>query len=105
MALAGSQLFIDQIKAREKVPKVNEYPNHQHLKEVEIIGYGGGLYDTKLVIYLLESAVALDKIVINPRSPAVLAWPFMFKDGKKERRARKVALQLKKERPIRAEFV
>ena len=45
-----------------------KYPN-EHLKEVEITGFVGRAIDIELTVYLLESAIKLEKLVINPRSP------------------------------------
>ena len=43
--------------------------------EVEIVGFAGCAIDIQLVVYLLESAVNLEKIVINPRSPYIKGIP------------------------------
>ena len=53
---------------------MKKYPN-EHLKEVEIVGFAGCAIDIQLVVYLLESAVNLEKIVINPCSPYIKGIP------------------------------
>lgn len=44
-----------------------KYPN-EHLKEVEITGFVVRAIDIELTVYLLESAIKLEMLVINPRS-------------------------------------
>lgn len=39
---------------------------YQHLELLEIVGYYGRISDLELVVYVIENAVALKKIVINP---------------------------------------
>lgn len=79
-------------------------PN-KHLKEVEIIGFVGRPIDIDLTIYLLESAIKLEKIVIVPRCPALLGTPWEFNQIEKNERAIKAAKQLKKILPRGAELL
>ncbi|XP_048134926.1 uncharacterized protein LOC115729634 [Rhodamnia argentea] len=41
-------------------------PPHRHLKEVEFYNYYGQPCDHELVNYLVENAIALEKLVVNP---------------------------------------
>lgn len=84
--------------------KVMKRPN-KHLKEVEIIGFVGRPIDIDLTIYLLESAIKLEKIVIVPRCPALLGTPWEFSQIEKNERAIKAAKQLKKILPRGAELL
>lgn len=39
---------------------------HHNLKEVEVFGYGGRPNEDQLIIYFIENAVSLEKIIVNP---------------------------------------
>ena len=67
-------MILDEHDVERKARKVRKYPN-EHLMEVEIVGFAGCAIDIQLVVYLLESAVNLEKIVINPRSPYIKGIP------------------------------
>ncbi|KAK4594403.1 hypothetical protein RGQ29_018182 [Quercus rubra] len=84
--------------------KVMKYPN-EHLKEVEIMGFVGRAIDMELTVYLLESAIKLEKIVINPRSPALVGTPWEFEMTEKNEGAIECANQLKKNLPQGAELL
>ncbi|KAL4598564.1 hypothetical protein ACB092_11G068200 [Castanea dentata] len=84
--------------------KVKKYPN-EHLKEVEIMGFVGRAIDMELTVYLLESAIKLEKIVINPRSPALVGTPWEFETTEKNEGAIECANQLKKNLPQGAELL
>ncbi|KAL4634298.1 hypothetical protein ACB092_04G189400 [Castanea dentata] len=84
--------------------KVMKGPN-KHLKEVEIIGFVGRAIDIDLTIYLLESAIKLEKIVIAPRCPALLGTPWEFNQIEKNERAIKAAKQHKKILPRGAKLL
>ena len=49
-------------------------PN-EHLRVVEILGFMGCAIDIELAVFLLENAIKLKKIVIDPRSQALLGNP------------------------------
>ncbi|KAL4634300.1 hypothetical protein ACB092_04G189600, partial [Castanea dentata] len=91
------------LKKRE-LRKVKKHPN-KHLKEVEIVGFEGRPIDIELTIYLLESAFKLEKIVIIPRSPAVVGTPWEFDEIEKNEHAIKAAKQLKKKLPLGVELL
>ena len=46
---------------------------HRSLKVVEIAGFLGQTIDTEFCMYLIENAIMLEKIIINPRCPQ-LEW-------------------------------
>ncbi|KAF3972394.1 hypothetical protein CMV_004099 [Castanea mollissima] len=97
--LSWSEPMIDR-----ELRKVMKGPN-KHLKEVEIIGFVGRPIDIDLTIYLLESAIKLEKIVIAPRCPALLGTPWEFNQIEKNERAIKAAKQLKKILPRGAKLL
>ncbi|KAF3962987.1 hypothetical protein CMV_012567 [Castanea mollissima] len=70
-------LLWDKSRRERELRKVMKYPN-EHLKEVEITGFVGRAIDIELTVYLLESAIKLEKLVINPRSPALVGTPWEF---------------------------
>ena len=80
------------------------YPN-EHLKEVEIVGFVGRAIDIELVVYLLESAIKLEKIVINPCCPIVVGTPWETEEIENYKDVKECAKQLKKYLPLGAEFV
>ncbi|MBA0736828.1 hypothetical protein Gogos_010318 [Gossypium gossypioides] len=49
---------------RRRVMKVKRH--HYNLKEVEIRGFVGGMVDTEFCIYLVENAIMLEKMSIDP---------------------------------------
>ncbi|KAK3446399.1 hypothetical protein EUGRSUZ_A02104 [Eucalyptus grandis] len=76
-------------------------PSHMYLKEVEFYNYYGRPCDHELVNYLVENAIALEKLVVNPCEEAY------FSDGMKRlMEPRERALQqLKGKLPSRIELV
>ncbi|KAF3452282.1 hypothetical protein FNV43_RR02715 [Rhamnella rubrinervis] len=40
--------------------------SHHSLKELEVFGYGGRPNEDELIIYFIENAVSLQKIIVNP---------------------------------------
>ncbi|XP_050256621.1 putative FBD-associated F-box protein At5g38570 [Quercus robur] len=99
LVLSWGEPMIDR-----ELRKVMKRPN-KHLKEVEIIGFVGRPIDIDLTIYLLESAIKLEKIVITPRCPALLGTPWEFNQIEKNEHAIKAAKQLKKYLPRGAELL
>jgi hypothetical protein len=95
---------LDPLKERE-VRKVINYDPNEHLKEVEIVGFVGRATDIELVVYLLESAIKLEKIVINPCSPYVVGTPWETEEIENNKDVKECAKQLKKYLPLGAEFV
>ncbi|KAF3455186.1 hypothetical protein FNV43_RR05634 [Rhamnella rubrinervis] len=39
---------------------------HDNLKELEVFGYGGRPNEDELIVYFVENAVSLEKIIVNP---------------------------------------
>ncbi|KAM4107352.1 hypothetical protein ACB094_04G137400 [Castanea mollissima] len=96
-------LLWDKSRRERELRKVMKYPN-EHLKEVEITGFVGRAIDIELTVYLLESAIKLEKLVINPRSPALVGTPWEFVRVEENEGAIECAKQLKKNLPIGAEL-
>ncbi|KAK7849184.1 hypothetical protein CFP56_003385 [Quercus suber] len=75
--------------------------------KVEILGnekgFMGRAIDIVLIVYLLESAIKLEKLVINPRSPALVGTPWEFVRVEENEGAIECAKQLKKNLPVGAE--
>ena len=85
---------------------MKKYPN-EHLKEVEIVGFAGRAIDIQLVVYLLESAINLEKIIVNPYAPYIVGIPRPenVRTTVKFEGAREAAKRLKEKQLTRAEFV
>ncbi|KAH7842606.1 hypothetical protein Vadar_007253 [Vaccinium darrowii] len=73
---------------------VNPHP-HECLKDVEIFGF----VDRKLVMYLLEIAINLEKITIDPYHPSE-----KHRTSKKKEEAKKCAHRLRKKLPSRVKL-
>ncbi|XP_048325112.2 putative FBD-associated F-box protein At5g56700 isoform X1 [Ziziphus jujuba] len=56
------------------IPKPENCPRHLCLEEVEITGYSSLPINDELILYLIEHAVSLDKIIVNPC--IFEEWPF-----------------------------
>ncbi len=65
----------------------------------------GRAIDIELIVYLLESATKLEKIVINPYCPYFVGTSFEIQESENTKGARERAKQLKKNLPIGAELV
>ncbi|KAL6288953.1 hypothetical protein ACE6H2_006463 [Prunus campanulata] len=94
-------------KCNEKLKKAAIFPHH-YLKVVEIVGYRGRRLAVAQVMHLIKSAVALEKIVIDP----VRRWLYpkgmerVLAEVKKEVKARDHAMQhIKHKVPSTIEFV
>lgn len=73
---------------------------HEYLKLVEIVGYYGRTSDAELAMYFIENAVALQKIVIDPRNQILERSPAGIAQIKKEESARRRARkQLESKKP------
>jgi hypothetical protein len=88
-----------------EVRKVIEYDANEHLKEVEIVGFVGRAIDIELIVYLLESAIKLEKIVIKTCCPTVVGTPCEAEEIENNEGVRECAKQLKKYLPLGAELV
>ncbi|XP_024969196.1 F-box/FBD/LRR-repeat protein At4g26340-like [Cynara cardunculus var. scolymus] len=58
--------WLSPIRRRRKVTNVADHP-HEHLKRFEFVGYYGRISDLELVMYVVYNAVALQKILLDPR--------------------------------------
>ncbi|KAL3754710.1 hypothetical protein ACJRO7_001898 [Eucalyptus globulus] len=83
-------------------------PVHQYLKEVEFYNYYGRPCDYELVNYLVENAIALEKLMVNPCDLALEPYDKGYFSGRmikvKEPRERAVQ-QLKGKLPSKIELV
>ncbi|KAM3751936.1 hypothetical protein ACB098_04G149700 [Castanea mollissima] len=95
-----------EINFPKKARKVKKYPN-EHLKEVEIVGFAGRAIDIQLVVYLLESAINLEKIIVNLCAPYVVGIPRPknIRTTVEYKGAKEAAMRLKEKQLTRAEFV
>ncbi|KAL4634333.1 hypothetical protein ACB092_04G192300 [Castanea dentata] len=100
------ELILSKINFPKKARKVKKYPN-EHLKEVEIVGFAGRAIDIQLVIYLLKSAINLEKIIVNPYAPYIVGIPRLenVRTTVKFKGAREAAKRLKEKLLTRAKFV
>ncbi|KAK2975863.1 hypothetical protein RJ640_022651 [Escallonia rubra] len=78
---------------------------HPCLQVVEVVGFVGRTIDVELVMYLLEHAGKLERIVLNPAFPWTIGTPLEFIEFKGTKAARECALQLKASVPRGAELV
>ncbi|XP_059657317.1 F-box/FBD/LRR-repeat protein At4g00160-like [Cornus florida] len=78
---------------------------HQYLKVVELIGFVGRKSDYELAMYLIKSAVNLEKITFDPRDPLLIGTPWEFMETKEKRTARKRAKKLGTKLPAGATLV
>lgn len=79
---------------------------HDYLKEVEILGYSGHKRNVGFVMYVIDSAVSLEKIVINPREYRSYASAWYVEETEEEKKARNHAMEkLKPKVPSTIEFV
>jgi hypothetical protein len=79
---------------------------HKYLKVVEIAGYSGRICELEFVTYLIKNAVALEKILIDPRDQFIERSPLLSAEFKKEGTLRLQAKrQLKAEVPPSIELV
>ncbi|CAI9111558.1 OLC1v1011809C1 [Oldenlandia corymbosa var. corymbosa] len=73
-------------RTERKIEKVSS-PPLQRLKVVEILGYFGRKADDELVMYFLENGTALERIILDPRSPEIM-YRKRIKKPKAEKMAR-----------------
>lgn len=66
MVLCVLQMQVSQysyeVRSRHQFPK----HFHQHLKEVDMIGFSGNPVELELARYLLENATALEQLLLEP---------------------------------------
>ncbi|KAL3523991.1 hypothetical protein ACH5RR_016825 [Cinchona calisaya] len=99
-------IWMSPSKRRRKIRRAAKCP-HQYLKLVEIVGYYGRTSDDELAMYFIENAVALQKIVIDPRHQILERTPIRNDQIKQEEAtARNTAKkQLEARRPPGVELV
>ncbi|KAH7845698.1 hypothetical protein Vadar_005022 [Vaccinium darrowii] len=78
---------------------------HQCLEVVELVGFIGHAKDLELASHLLEIAVSLDKLVINPRYPYFVDNPDSVMNTDALERGRKCARLLETKLPPEASLV
>ncbi|CAL2279724.1 unnamed protein product [Prunus armeniaca] len=97
-------LKLDFIILWEDLGEINKAVKcpHHSLKVVEIVGYRARASAVEHIMFLIKSAVALEKIVIDP----LRRWEAGSEDFAEEAKAREHAVQLvKKKLPSTVEFV
>ncbi|KAI5315017.1 PREDICTED: F-box/LRR-repeat [Prunus dulcis] len=97
--------FIVSLEDIEKIKKAAKCPHH-YLKVVEIVGYRACAFAVDHILFLIKSATALEKIVIDP----LRRWAYPYEPGSEEladeAEAREHAVQLIKTKlPSTVEFV
>ncbi|XP_018623283.1 F-box/LRR-repeat protein At3g26922-like isoform X2 [Nicotiana tomentosiformis] len=86
-------------RSKRKCRKAERFPLH-HLKVLRLSGYYGRTSDVELVRYFLENAIALEKIIVDPRAQDVYYVSFSLDKSEEEQMARHFAkLQLEAEVP------
>ncbi|XP_071689880.1 F-box/FBD/LRR-repeat protein At5g53840-like [Rutidosis leptorrhynchoides] len=98
-------IWMSPAKRRRKIRHAAKHP-HQHLEMVEIVGYFGRTSDLELVVYFIENAIALKKLVIDPRYQVLERTPIGNDQLKNEKAARSCAKkQLEPRRPKGVDLV
>lgn len=92
-------------RSKRKCRKAERCPLH-HLKVLRLSGYYGRTSEVELVRYFLENAIALQKIIVDPRPQHVYYVSFSLDKSEEEQMARQFAkLQLEGEVPSHIEFL
>ncbi|KAH6802306.1 hypothetical protein C2S51_033752 [Perilla frutescens var. frutescens] len=86
-------IWMSPSKRRRKMRQADKCA-HENLKLVEIVGYYGRTSDAELAMYFIENAVALQKIVIDPRNQILERSPVGIAQIKREESARRRARKL-----------
>ncbi|KAL3514095.1 hypothetical protein ACH5RR_026812 [Cinchona calisaya] len=85
-------LWVDPVKINRENEKGAKCAL-KHLREIELAGYYGHTSDVELLMYFIENAVALEKIVINPRCQLQFQFPLRIRRTKVEMAAVTIALK------------
>ncbi|KAL3834830.1 hypothetical protein ACJIZ3_009566 [Penstemon smallii] len=85
-------IWMSLSKRRRKIREAAKY-THRFLKLVEIVGYYGRTSDAEIAMYFFENAVALEKIIIDPRYQVMVRPPVGVDQTMKEENARRRAKQ------------
>ncbi|KAG5562600.1 hypothetical protein RHGRI_005357 [Rhododendron griersonianum] len=64
--------------SKRKVQRCSRHFQHRCLKEVRLGGYYGRKSDLEVAIFFLENAVALEKMIINPRDESPFLPDYAF---------------------------
>ncbi|XP_059634330.1 F-box/FBD/LRR-repeat protein At1g13570-like isoform X2 [Cornus florida] len=96
--------WYEPLGKRRKHFEFTSWP-HQYLKVVEFNGFVGCTNDVELAMYLIKSAVNLEKITFDPRHPLLIGTPWEFMETKRKKAARKRAKKLGTKLPIGAALV
>ena len=83
-------IWMSPAKRRRKIRHAAKHP-HQHLEVVEVVGYYGRTSDVELAVYFIDNAIALQKILIDPRYQVLERIPIGNDQLKKEKAARACA--------------
>ncbi|KAJ4712206.1 FBD-associated F-box protein [Melia azedarach] len=93
-------------KTRRRIRKYrNNKCCHEHLKEVEFVGFVGRPIDLELASHLLETATNLQKIIANPTCIYSVGSYYEFEDDARKRAARKRAKWIEQNLPPGVEFI
>lgn len=93
-------IWMSPSKGKRKLKHASNCP-HKYLKLVEIVGYYGRSSDDEFVMYLIKNAVALKRIVIDPRHQILERNPVRTEKIKKEEAAARMSAkkQLEAKKP------
>lgn len=83
-------IWMSPAKRRRKIRQAAKHP-HEHLEVVEVVGYYGRTSDVELAVYFIDNAIALQKILIDPRYQVLERIPIGNDQLKKEKAARSCA--------------
>lgn len=79
---------------------------HDYLELVEILGYSGHKRNVEFVMYVTDSTVSLEKIVIDPRKYQSYPSAWYAEETEEEKKARRHAMEMLKPKvPSTIEFV
>lgn len=92
-------------RSERKVERIEHALKLPHLKVVEVSGYYGRTCEDELLMYLLENGVALEKLIVDPRSNTSVIGTPPFHNIEEENRARTCAAQLLDSVPNHVEVV
>lgn len=98
-------MFACSLQSNRECRKAIKCPLH-HLKVVKLCGFYSGAVHLELVRYFLENAIALEKIIFDPRNPILSRRPLEPSEIEEEQTARNLAkLHLEGEVPPHIELV
>ncbi|KAL7146847.1 hypothetical protein ABFS83_06G069100 [Erythranthe nasuta] len=98
-------IWMSPTKRRRKIKQAAKC-RHETLKLVELVGYFGRTSDVELAMYFIENAVALQKIIVDPRNQILERSPLRIEQIRKEEFARKRAKhQLESKKPPGVQLV